>query len=352
MQAVVYGSDDKLSLQEMPDPTCAPDGLLVRVDGCAICGSDVKMFKAPDARVKPPQIVGHELVGEVIEAGPKAAAYGDGWSVGDRVTMATTLSCMACEACWAGKTNLCPNVMPISRAFPGAFAPYIGIPWEGIRAGNTVKVPPELEDEGASLAEPLSCAVNAQQLAGVGAGQTVVVVGGGPLGALNAELAKANGATRIIVSQRSGTRQKLIAELDVDEVIDAANDDPVERVKELTDGRGADVVMVTAPDTGAQESGLEMARKGGMVNLFAGMSAGAPMISINSRLVHYGEVSITGGSDSTARHVETAVKLLAADRVNWRKIVTHRFPLSKFFDGMQIMMDRSGLKVVIEPQEG
>ena len=347
MLAVVYGEDDKLSLQEMPEPTCASDGLLVRIDSCAICGSDVKMFKAPDPRVNPPQIIGHEFVGEVIETGLKATGY----AVGDRVVMATTLSCMACPACWAGKTNLCPNVIPISRAFPGAFAPYIGIPWEGIRAGNTVKVPESLEDDAACLAEPLSCAVNAQQMAGVKPGQTVVVVGGGPLGAINAELAKANGATRIIVSQRSKPRQELIRELDVDEVIDAGTQDPVEEVKRLTGGLGADVVIVTAPDRKAQESGLEMACKGGMVNLFAGMSKDAPEVTINSRLVHYGEISITGGSDSTARHVETAVKLLAAGRINWRKIVTHRFPLSRFFEGMQVMMDRAGLKVAIKPQE-
>lgn len=351
MLAVVYGNDHKLSLQDMPEPECAPDGLLVRVASCAICGSDVKMHRAPDPRVKPPQIVGHEFVGEVIEVGSKAKEL-RGWSIGDRVVMATTLSCMACEFCWSGKTNLCPNVMPVSRAFPGAFAPLCPISWEGIRAGNTVRVPKGLQDDGACLAEPLSCAVNAQQLAGVRAGQTVVIVGGGPLGALNAELAKANGAARVIVSQRSKARQDLISALDVDAVIDAQRGDSVEQVKKLTSGRGADVVIVTAPDRTAQERALEMARKGGMVNLFAGMSRDEPMITINSRLVHYNEISITGGSDSTARHVEIAVNLLAAGRVNWDKIVTHRFPLSRFFDAMQVMLDRSGLKVVIKPQEG
>jgi len=346
MQAIVYGTDHKLSLQEMPEPTCPSDGLLARVGACAICGSDVKIFKAPDPRVKPPQIVGHEFVGEVIEVGAKVA----GFAVGERVVMATTLSCMACEYCWSGKTNLCPSVMPVSRAFPGAFAPYVPIPWEGLRAGNTVKVPPHLEDDGACLAEPLSCAVNAQQLAGVRAGQTVAIIGGGPLGALHVELAKANGATRIIVSQRSKARQDLIRALDVDEVIDATSADPVEVVKRLTGGRGADVVIVTAPDREAQERSLEMACKGGMVNLFAGMGRDAPMITINSRLVHYNEISITGGSDSTARHVQVAINLLAAGRINWRKIVTHRFPLGRFFEGMQVMLDRSGLKVAIKPQ--
>ena len=95
-----------------------------------------------------------------------------------------------------------------------------------------------------------------------------------------------------------------------------------------------------------------MACKGGMVNFFAGMSREAPEVTINSRLVHYGEVSITGGSDSTARHVRIAVDLLASGQINWRKIVTHRLPLASFFDGMQIMLDRTGLKVVIRPQEG
>ena len=253
MLAVVYASDDKLARADMPMPVCAPDGLLAKVHGCAICGSDVKMFKAPDPRVKPPQIIGHEFVGEIIEVGPKAV----GFSVGERVVMATTLSCMACEFCWSGRTNLCPNVTPVSRAFPGAFASHIPIPWEGIRAGNTVKVPDGLEDDAACLAEPLSCAVNAQQLAGVRAGQSVVIVGGGPLGALNAELARANGAARVYVSKRSKARQDLIRQLDVDEVIDAGEEDPVEEVRRLTAGKGADVVVVTAPDRTAQETALE-----------------------------------------------------------------------------------------------
>ena len=349
MLAVVYTDNDKLELQDMPEPTCAPDGLLARVESCAICGSDVKMFKAPDPRVTPPQIVGHEFCATVVEVGAKVADRG--FSVGDRVAMATTLSCMACEYCWSGRTNLCANVIPVSRAFPGAFAPMIPISFEGLRGGNTIKVPESLEDDGACLAEPLSCAVNAQQLAGVSAGQTVVIIGGGPLGALNAELAKANGATRIYVSQRSKTRQDLLAELDIDGVIDAGSNDPVEEVKRLTAGRGADVVIVTAPDAGAQESAIDMARKGGMVNLFSGLGRGASEITIDSRLVHYGEISITGGSDSTARHVQIAIDLLAADRIKWRSIVTHRLPLSKFMDGMQVMLDRSGLKVVIKPQE-
>jgi L-iditol 2-dehydrogenase len=347
MKAVVYGTDDKLSLQDMPEPTCAHDGLLTKILGCAICGSDVKLFKGPDPRVKAPQIVGHEFVGEIIEVGSDVK----GFTVGERVAMATTLSCMACEYCWEGRTNLCPNVIPISRAFPGAFAPYMAIPHEGIRAGNTVKVPDTLEDDGACLAEPLSCAVNAQIQAGVTAGQTVVVVGGGPLGALNAELARANGATRVYVVQRSKKRQELVSKLNVDEVIDAGTLDPVEEVLRLTDGKGADVVIVAAPDRQAQERALEMARKGGSVNFFAGMAKDNSTVSINSRLVHYSEIRISGGSDSTARHVQTAIGLLNAGLVAWDRIITHRFPLSRFDDAMQVMVDRQGLKVITKPWE-
>jgi L-iditol 2-dehydrogenase len=349
MLAVVYTNNDKLELQDMPDPICAPDGLLCRVESTAICGSDVKMFNAPDARVTPPQIVGHEFCATVIEVGSDLESRGCDFKVGDRVAMATTLGCMACEYCWAGQTNLCANVMPVSRAFPGAFASHIPISWEGLRGGNTIKIPENLPDDGACLAEPLSCAVNAQQLAGVSAGQTVVVIGGGPLGALNAELARANGATKVYVTQRSKMRQELLANLRIDGVIDAGSDDPVEEVKRLTDGLGADVVIVTAPDAGAQESALLMARKGGMVNLFSGLPRGGSEVRVDSRLVHYGEISITGGSDSTARHVQIAVDMLAGGNIEWEKIVTHRFPLSEFFDAMQIMTDRSGLKVVVKP---
>lgn len=352
MLAVVYTENDKLELRDMPQPECPSDGLLCRVESCAICGSDVKMYKAPDPRVKPPQIVGHEFCATVVEVGRTAKDRNCGFVVGDRVVMATTLSCMACEYCWSGQTNLCPNVIPISRAFPGAFASSIPVPWEGLRGGNTIRVPENLPDDGACLAEPLSCAVNAQQLARVGAGQTVVIVGGGPLGALNAELAKANGATKVYVTQRSKTRQELLTNLDIDGVIDASGTDPADEVKRVTNGRGADVVIVTAPNREAQESALAMAKKGGMVNLFSGLSRDDAMITINSRLVHYNEISITGGSDSTPRHVQIAVNLLASGRIQWEKIVTHRFPLSAFPEAMQVMLDRAGLKVVIKPQVG
>ncbi len=203
--------------------------------------------------------------------------------------------------------------------------------------------------EIAALAEPTSCAINAQILAGVKMGDTVVVVGFGPLGAIHTQVAKANGATKIIVTERSANRLKLAEGFDFDVLIDASKTDPAEEVMKATDGIGADVVMVTAPAAAAQEQALNMARKGGMINLFASLPSGASELKIDSRLIHYRELFISGASDSSPYHVELAVKLLNKGLMS-EKIITHRLPIEKFMDGLELMKTEQSLKVLIKPE--
>jgi len=262
--------------------------------------------------------------------------------------MATSISCGSCAVCRAGHTNRCENLAPVSYDYPGAFAEYIAIPPAGVSGGNVVKVPETLGDM-AALAEPTSCAVNAQILAGVKMGDIVVVVGCGPLGAIHTQVAKANGATKVIVTEFSDTRLKLAAQLGVDEIIDASKANPVEEVMNLTDGIGADVVMVTAPAAVAQEQALSMARKGGMINLFASLPSGGSELKIDARLIHYRELFISGASDSTPYHVELAVKLLNTGLIS-EKVITHSLPIDNFIDGVLLMKECKGLKVLIKPE--
>lgn len=344
MKAVRFYAQSDIRIEDIDVPKPDAGGLLVKVDACAICGTDLKMYLKGDARVKPGQIIGHEFVGEIVEVGKDATGY----STGERVTMATSISCGRCAVCRAGHTNRCENLTPISRDYPGAFAEYIAIPTTGVVGGNVVKVPDTLGDM-AALAEPMSCAINAQIMAGVKMGDTVVIVGCGPLGAIHTQVARANGATRIIVTQRSAPRRQLAETLGVDEIIDASKSDPVAEVMRATDGVGADVVIVTAPSIQAQEQSLSMARKGGMINLFAGLPQGDSELKIDSRLIHYRELFLSGGSDSTPYHVELAVKLLATGRIS-ANIITHRLPLDKFIDGIMLMKDGNGLKILITPE--
>lgn len=344
MKAVRFYAQNDIRVEEIDAPKPEAGGLLVKVEACAICGTDLKMYLKGNPRVKPPQTIGHEFVGKIVEIGKDV----DGFSVGERVTMATSISCGSCAVCRAGYTNRCENLAPISYDYPGAFAEYIAIPPAGVSGGNVIKVPDTLGDI-AALAEPTSCAINSQILAGVKMGDTVVVVGCGPLGAIHTQVARANGATKVIVTQSSAVRLKLAAQLDVDEIVDTSKTNPVEEVMKLTGGIGADVVIVTVPAAAAQEQAISMVRKGGMINLFASLPSGGSELKTDSRLIHYRELFISGASDSTPYHVELAVKLLEKGFIS-DKIITHSLPLDKFIDGLTLMKESKSFKVLLKPE--
>ena len=344
MKAARFYAQNDIRVEEIDTPKPQAGGLLVKVEACAICGTDLKMYLKGNPRVKPPQTIGHEFVGKIVELGEGTK----GFEVGQRVTMATSISCGNCDVCRTGFTNRCENLTPVSYDYPGAFAEYIAIPPAGVMGGNVVKVPESLGDM-AALAEPTSCAVNAQILAGVKMGDTVIVVGCGPLGAIHTQIAKANGATRVIVTEFSAERLKLAEDIGVDEIIDASKLDPVEEILKLTGGIGADVVIVTAPAIAAQEQAMSMARKGGMINLFASLPSGSSELKIDSRLIHYRELFISGASDSSPYHVELAVKLLDKGLVS-EKIITHSLGIDNFIDGIMLMKDCKGLKILIKPE--
>lgn len=345
MKAAVFHGPERMFLEDVPEPKLERDNMIVKIDCCAICGSDIKIYHNGHPRITPPQIIGHEFAATVIEVGPQVKEF----RPGDRITMATSISCMECEWCRRGDTNLCDTLTPISSVYPGAYAEKMAVPGKGIKGGFTFKIPDNVPNEAAALAEPLSCVLNAQTISGVKLGHTVVVVGAGPLGCLNVEAARALGATRIIVTQRSRTRQELVKRLNVDAVVDASQGNVVDEIRRLTNGRMADVVMVTAPTAQAQEEALLLARKNGVVNLFASLPKDAPYLKINSRIIHYNQVSVMGAAESAPKHVEWALKLLSAGRINWKAIITHRFPLSQIMDGFRVMEEKSGLKVLIQP---
>lgn len=344
MKAIRFYKQGDIRLDVVDKPQVERGGLLVKVEACAICGTDLKMYLKGNPRVKPPQIIGHEFVGEIVEAGKDV----EGYAIGERVTMATSISCGHCDVCRSGYTNRCESLSPISYDYPGAFAEYIAIPTAGVTSGNVVKVPISVS-EIAALAEPVSCAINAQILAGVKMGDTVVVAGCGPLGAIHTQVAKTNGATRIIVTEFLQSRLEQAKELDVDDIIDVSKTDAVEQVMKLTDSIGADVVIVTAPAVSAQEQALSMARKGGMINLFASLPKDNSELKIDSRLIHYRELFISGASDSSPYHVELAVRLLDKGLIS-EKIITHRLPIDEFIDGIMLMKEGKSLKVLIKPE--
>jgi len=343
MKAVVYGGVGKFEVKDIPEPRLEPGGLLARVDYCGICGTDYKLFHNENPRFPPGSVLGHEFAATVVEVSPQA----DGFEVGDRVTMATTVPCGECHLCNQYLTNLCPNARCVGAAYQGAFAEMIPIPAHAIRMGNVVKIPDGLPSRAAALTEPLSCVINAQSVARVGVGVSVVVIGAGPLGCMHVQVARARGARQVIVVQRSQPRCEMAASFDVDAVICAQRENVVERVMELTEGRGADRVLVCAPDRQAQEQSLALAAKGGVVSLFASLPKGASEITIDSRIIHYGQISIVGCSDSTGSQAREALELLRQGAVDAEKLITHEVTLENILEGIEIMRRKRCLKVMV-----
>ena len=223
------------------------------------------------------------------------------------------------------------------------------IPPQAVAGGNVIRVPEAVGDSAAALSEPLSCAVNAQELSGVRGGDAVVVLGGGPLGALHAELAKALGASEVMVIGHSEPRLSLLPRLQKVTVIDGREGSEKARVLERTGGIGADHVIVCAPVREPHEQALGLARKGGSVVYFASLPHGASELRLDSRLIHYGELRILGSSDSRPEHVERAVQLMALGRIDADALITHHLPVAQLPAGLELMKSRHSLKVLLHP---
>ncbi len=346
MKAVVYYGPGDIRVEERPEPQAHEDNLVLAVVCCAVCGTDLKLGTIGNPRCHPPRIIGHEMVGTVLHRGTAVKDF----AVGDRVTLATTVSCGRCYFCRSKRGNVCPNAKPISYDFDGAFAEYLSVPRVAIEGGNVIKVPESVADEAAALSEPLSCAINAQDLAGVGEGDAVLVWGGGPLGALHAELAKARGASDVIIVGNSEPRLSLLRKLAGICVVDGRNSDVSAFIRDRTDGLGVDVAVICAPLREAHEEVVDYVRKGGAVSLFASLPRHDSAITLDSRLIHYGELKLVGASDSRPEHVAAAVRLLAEGRLRADALITHRLPLECVHDALRLMQERSCLKVLLYPK--
>jgi L-iditol 2-dehydrogenase len=345
MNAAVYYGRADVRYEMVPVPQCGHDELRVKIDACAVCGSDLKTFNNGNPRMKPPMVMGHEFSGLVESVGRAVK----GFCTGDRIVMATSISCGECFYCKKGWNNLCAKLNPMGFSYPGGMAEYLIIPAVAIRNGHVIKVPSEMLPEHAALAEPTSCAVNCVENCGIKGGETVVVIGAGPLGILNLYVAREYGAKKLILAQRDGKRLAQAREFECDRLVNTTQEDLADVVRSETGGVGADVVIVAAPEAGVQETALDLVHKRGRVCLFASLPLGKSMLNIDSRTIHYNEIIVTGASDSTPRQVQKAVSVLSRRDLPKEKIAHPILKLQDIHKAFQIMEAREGMRVVLRP---
>jgi len=345
MRVVRFYAPRDVRVEDAPEPMAGPGELVIRVRNCSVCGTDAKIWQSGHPNLSPPRVLGHEVAGEVVEAGEGAG----GWSAGDRVQVIAAIPDGSCHECRHGWMTVCPNQERIGYQHDGGFAELMLVPAKVLAVDGVNRIPGGLSFAEASVAEPLSCVINGQEQAGVGEGQTVVVVGAGPIGCLHVRLARARGAARVFLVELSRRRLALAAGLVApDEAIAAEASGTVEAVRELTGGRGADVIVVAAASGRAQEEALQMAARRGTVSFFGGLPKDRPTITCDANIVHYREVGIVGANGSSPGHNRQALELIASGAVPVADLITHRLPLERAIEGIHTVTRGEGIKVTVE----
>jgi L-iditol 2-dehydrogenase len=346
MKAVFLRGIEDIVITETSDPSLPGQGILLRVDTCAVCGTDVKMYRNGYAAAKLPLIPGHELAGTIVQI------KGDfpGLHESMRVAVAPNIPCGQCYYCRTGQQTACDHLQTIGVDRDGGFAEYLAIPATAVEAGCVFPIPQGVASEEAALIDPASCVVNACELSRVKMGDSVVVLGAGPAGCLAVEVSRAFGASRTILVHRSSGRLTQAAFTRASVFVDSSSEDVLQRVRKETGGRGADVVIVACGTSEAQEQAIQMVAKRGSVNLFGGLPKGSAAIQFDSNLVHYKESSVVGTHGGTNRHSELALQMIADGRIKAREYVTHRFSLEEYPAALRMAEAKTGLKVFVYPR--
>ena len=340
--AVLYGKED-VKIEQVPIPRVGDGEVLIKVQVALTCGTDLKVYqRGYHARmIVPPALFGHELAGVIEEVGPGVK----GFKKGMRVVALNSAPCQACFYCSKHQENLCEDLLFNN----GAYAEYIKVPKRIVEL-NMLAIPQGMSFEAAAMTEPLACVLRGLQETGVEIGDNVAVIGGGPIGLMFLQVAKAIGCNPIAVVKRD--EQVSAARKFGAEQVVQINDrvDTVEAVRALTPGaRGVDVVIEPVGRPQAWQWAIDMARKGGSVNLFGGCPSGTK-VEIDTNRLHYSEITLKATFHHTPDTVRRAFKLIAEKKVQPTDYITGEAPLSKLQDILRHMLNRTGdIKTAIIP---
>lgn len=347
MQAAVYQGKEDIQISDVEDPTLEPGEVMVEVDACSVCGTDLRTYRHGDKKITPPRILGHEFCGRIVESRAPEANV----KIGDRVVMYIVIHHGRDRYIEMGRENLSGFRTTMSYHHDGAYAPRMKVPATAVANGNLFKVESDISSEVMSLAEPLGCCMNAHSRLGVGLEDKVAIIGAGPIGMMHASLARLQGAQKVFVLDVNEERLKKAEAFDIDgTALVEQSGGHHETIKELTNGEGPDVVIVAVSAAAAQNDALIMAAKAGRVNFFAGLPKSNPVAPLDINHVHYKELEISGSYSEKKRDFQAAFALLHSGRFPADKIITHQLPLNRLLEAFPLMESGEALKVCIHPQ--
>jgi len=346
MRASIYEGLDKIAVKDVPLPKVGTGDVLVRVKSCAVCGSDVRIFHSGNSRVIPPQTLGHEIAGVVEAVGEGVRKF----HKGDRVAIGADVPCGECAFCEAGIGNNCQINYAIGYQFPGGFAEYILLNDTTVNYGPVHKLPDNVSFNEGALAEPLGCALNALELTPVKLNDVVVLLGAGPIGMMLCRVAKAMGAAKTVLVNRSMPRLELAKKLGIADVyVCSSETNEVDAIFAQTGGLGADVIFTTSPSPQAQVSAINMAKNRARINFFGGLPKDKSLVALDTNIIHYKELFITGAHGSMPIHHLRAIEMIASGVINVKQFITHNFALNDILRAFEAAEKHEGLRVVVNP---
>ncbi len=345
MRAAVYHGPHDLRVEERPRPEIARDEALLRVLACGVCGTDHRIVSGGH-RFFPPgvdRVPGHELVGEIVEAGDGVAAS----LPAGLVFVAPNVGCGHCRQCRSGNNNLCADFQALGITMDGGFADYVRIPAAAIAQGNVIPLGDGVDAETATLIEPLACVIRGQDPLDISPGDTVLIVGGGPIGILHAVLARSKGAGKIILADRWPVRLAMASRMGADIVVNAREEDVSAVVARETGGQGADIVIVAAPSPEAMTTGLEQAAFRGRIAWFAGLPKDRSALSIDANTIHYRELVVTGTTACSTSDCRTAADVVRGGRLDLAPFISRRITLADLPFDFVPPIDKAKIKTVM-----
>ncbi|WP_245187041.1 alcohol dehydrogenase catalytic domain-containing protein [Enterococcus larvae] len=344
MKAVQLLGKEKLKVNVVSKPVIADNEILIKVKAASICGTDVRMYKNGYSGVdeQHPLTLGHEIAGVIEEIGKQVKGYEKGM----RVAVAPNMGCGICDQCVSGNTHLCAAYEAFGINLPGGFAEYLKVPEKAIRQGNITILQEEISYEEAALIEPFSCVFNGQEIAGIHAGDTVLIIGSGPIGIMHAMLALSKGAGKVIMNDLQEERLRTAKSL-VPELVILTSENLEQKIMEETNKNGVDLCIVAAPAPQAQEASFNYMAMNGRLLFFGGLPKEKEYVSLNTNILHYKQLRVYGCTRASLHGYRTSEKLIASGRIPVVQLITERYTIDQFTQALDNAQQAVGLKNVI-----
>jgi threonine dehydrogenase-like Zn-dependent dehydrogenase len=345
IKAVYYYGPGDLRLEDIEKPKITKGEILVKVNVCAVCGTDLRInkfghFKIPQGAKR---VLGHEISGVIAEVGEGI----EGYSAGDRVAIPPNVGCGNCKMCVSGFNQMCPDYEAFGISWDGGFQEFVRIPASAVVRGNVVKIPDNLSYVEAAICEPFSCTFNSWRMLKTSPGDTVLIIGAGPIGACHVMINRFAGAAKIIVADVSDVRLEEIARLGADMTINSAKDGLIEPIRKATNGRGCDVIITACSVPEVQAQALELAAVHGRINFFGGMPSGKENVTLNTNLIHYKELVVLGTTGSSLSDFHKAIEIAASGKLKLGSLATGKFTIERTKEAFEYAASGSGMKAVV-----